>query len=448
MPLRIQKRFLFFCFLFVFSSPSLTAQKNPTLALKKLYDEFPNEKVYLWFNKPGYVAGETIWFKAYVFSGYDVSFISSSLYVELYDAEKKLISKKLFPLISGIAEGSIEISDKLNEGVYYIRAYTQWMLNFNEGFQYIHHVLVYNPLSSKKLTLNNSLWKAVAIPEGGSLIEDIETKVAVRRLSTVTLKNKWGGYLYEESNPAIKIKEFSSLDENVALFFFTPEARKKYNVYVRDENGNFQVTTLPLVKSGGVALSIEDIGDSISYQLKFQNISDNGNGYSVLGEVQHQMVYFAQLKKTAAELSMKIPANVLDNGILHITVFDPDKKPVAERLVFLNYSRLYYDSSVLFQHSLSAQPRTGNELQLSVDSVSWLTYAVSVTNASAPSSIEEENILSALWLTTDLANPIQNPARYLIEPDKEKAKALDALLISEKWQRYDWNDILNNKYRR
>jgi len=442
------KKLLSFCILQVAFLIQLSSQQSPVSALKKLYDDYPQEKIYIWFNKAGYVAGETIWFKAYVFSGYDVSFISSSLYVEFYDSEKKLISKKLLPVLSGVAEGSMDIDAKLNEGVYYVRAYTQWMLNFNEEFQYIRPVLVYNPASVKKLTLNNSLWKAAAVPEGGSLIGGIETKIAVRRIVNPTLQNKWSGYLYEESNPTVKIKEFSSLDENAALFSFTPEARKKYYVLVKDENENFQVATLPLVKSGGVALSIVEISDSITYRLKFQNIPDNGNGYSVLGEVQHQMVYFAQLKKTASELLMKIPANVLDNGILHITVFDPDKKSAAERLVFLNYSKLNYDSSVLFQQSLSAQRRSGNELQLTVDSVSWLTYAVSVSDAAAPSSIEEENILSALWLTSDLTNPIQNPAKYFIDPDEKKAEALDAVLISEKWQRYDWNELLNNKFPR
>jgi len=442
----ITKKFLSLCFLFLSLSTFLTAQQNPVVALKKLYDDYPHEKIYLWYNKAGYVAGETIWFKAYVFSGYDVSFISSSLYVELYDSEKKLISKKLLPLISGVAEGSIDADSKLNEGVYYVRAYTQWMLNFNEEFQYFHHVLVYNPASVKKLTLHNSLWKTVAAPEGGSFIEGIETKIAVRRFASATLQNKWSGHLYEESNPTVKIKEFSSLDENAAIFSFTPEVGKKYSVHVKDENGNFQVATLPLVESAGVALSIGEISDSITYQLRFQNLPGNGNGYSVLGEVQHQMVYFAQLKKTAAELSMKIPANVLDNGILHITVFDPDKKPVAERLVFLNYSKLNYDSSVLFQQSVSAKRRSANELELTVDSVSWLGYAISIADASTPSSIEEENILSALWLTSDLTNPIQSPIKYFIEPDRKKEEALDAIMISEKWRRFDWNDILNNKF--
>ena len=424
----------------------LSSQQSPATALKKLYDDYPHEKIYIWFNKPVYVAGETIWFKAYIFSGYDISFISTSLYVELYDAGKKLISNRLLPLVSGIAEGSIDLGSKLDEGVYYIRAYTQWMLNFDESFQYIHTLPVYNPASSKHLSLNNSLWKAGTFPEGGSVIEGIETKVAVRRFATAPLDTKWGGFLYEESNPAIRIKEFTSLDENAGLFTFIPETGKKYFVNVSDEKGNSQVCSLPLVRNNGVAISIEEISDSITYKLHFQNIPGNGNGYTVIGEIQHQLVYLANLKKTKPEMVMKIPIKEMNNGILHLTVFDPSNHPVAERLVFVNYHKLNYDSNAVSQQTLSTVRRSKSILQVNVDSINWISYAASVSEATAASSVQEENILSTLWLTSDITGPLQNPANYFRYPDKNKADALDAIMISEKWTRFNWAEIINNKY--
>ena len=200
------KKLLSFSIFFLLFTVRSISQQSPVDALKKYYDNYPEEKIYLWFNKTAFVAGETIWFKGYVFSGYDLSYISSSLFVELYDAEKKLIGTKLLPIISGVSEGSIDTDNKLNEGVYFIRAYTTWMLNFNDHFQYIKQLLIYNPASAKKLTVDNGAWKAAAIPEGGSLINGIETKVAVRRYSTTVLNTKWSGYLYEESNPQLKSK--------------------------------------------------------------------------------------------------------------------------------------------------------------------------------------------------------------------------------------------------
>ncbi|HET9745263.1 MAG TPA: hypothetical protein VFP97_06100 [Chitinophagaceae bacterium] len=440
------KKLLLFCISFLFITTRSVSQQSPLDALNKYYNEYPEEKIYLWFNKTAYVAGETIWFKGYVFTGYELSYISSSLHIELYDAQKKLISAKLWPIISGVSEGSIDIDSKLDEGVYFIRAYTTWMLNFNDSFQYIRQLLIHNPGSPNKLSLNKGAWKTAAIPEGGSLVSGLETKVAVRRYSTDFLNTKWDGYLYEEDKPQVKIREFNALDENVALFSFTPEVSKKYLVYVKDELGNYKICPLPPVKTSGVGLSVEDLGDSITYRLRFRGVPDNGNGYQVIAEIQHLPVYHALLRRTAVEIAMSIPTRDLGNGILHVTVLDPAFQVAAERLVFLNRNKLGFDSSVLVQQAISFQPRAQNKLLLKVDSLNWLSYAIAVEDASSSLPPQQENILSALWLSSDLANPIQNAAAYFDHPGKVKFDALDALMISEKWMRYDWDDLINNRY--
>jgi hypothetical protein len=54
---------------------------------------------------------------------------------------------------------------------------------------------------------------------------------------------------------------------------------------------------------------------------------------------------------------------------------------------------------------------------------------------------EEDNILSGLWLTGDFTTKIDSPAQYFSK--NANSEALDALLISEKWNRFDWNSVLS-----
>jgi hypothetical protein len=439
------KKLLSCIFFFLLLTSRSFSQPSPVEALKKLYDSYPQEKLYLWFNKTSYIAGETIFFKAYTFTGYEASLMSTSLHVELYNAEKKLLGTKLLPVISGVSEGSIDIDRKMNEGVYFVRAYTTWMLNFDEQFQFIKPIPVYNTSSDKVLTVNNSKWSISARPEGGSLINGIATKVAVRRYGNSS-PGKWSGWLYEESNPAVKLQEFTSLDENVALIPFTPEERKKYQVHVKDGSGIAKTAALPLVQNSGVAMAITQGVNSINCHLDFKDIDGNGNGFQLVGQVQTQVVYHAKLNKTNSDVVLKIPTNDLDNGILHLTLFDRTLQPVAERLVFLNHSKLKFDSTVLVQQNISAEPRAQNKLLLTVDSVNWISYSIMVNDAASSLPKHQDNILSALWLTGDLVLPVQNPASYFDHPDQNKIDALDAMLISEKWTRFNWTDILNNKY--
>ena len=71
------KKILSCCILLFVLFIQLSSQQKPVGALEKLYDKYPQEKIYLWYNKSAYVAGETIWFKSYVFTGYDLTFIST-----------------------------------------------------------------------------------------------------------------------------------------------------------------------------------------------------------------------------------------------------------------------------------------------------------------------------------------------------------------------------------
>jgi hypothetical protein len=170
----------------------------------------------------------------------------------------------------------------------------------------------------------------------------------------------------------------------------------------------------------------------------------NGEGYSVIADVQHQLVFHAALKNTTEEVVLNIPVSELHNGLLHLTVFNREQQPVAERLVFLNYANLNFSGSVISEKNISNQARALNELELTIDSTNWISYAASVSDAEASNS--SENILSGLWLGNDLQYPLQHAAGYFTQPDDKKAAALDALLISEKWRRFSWEKILQNHY--
>src|ERR1700679_704569 len=113
-------------------------------ASKKIMDKlsffeanYPTEKAYLQFDKPYYATGDTIYFKAYVTAGgqHKLSGLSGVLHVELINTKNKVDQSIKLKLDSGLAWGDFALPDSLPAGNYRIRAYTQWMRNFNEtGF--------------------------------------------------------------------------------------------------------------------------------------------------------------------------------------------------------------------------------------------------------------------------------------------------------------------------
>lgn len=108
-------------------------------ALQKWADANPQEKVYLQTDKPYYLVGDTIWFKAYVTTGakHQLSAISGALYVELINEGDSLTKQLKLPITTGMAVGNFILDDDLiHEGNYRIRAYTQWMRNAGPEYFY------------------------------------------------------------------------------------------------------------------------------------------------------------------------------------------------------------------------------------------------------------------------------------------------------------------------
>ena len=88
---------------------------------------FPQEKVYLHLDNTGYFAGETIWYKAYVFrdDSQRATDLSGVLYVELINPMGEVVQTHKHEIVNGGADGHINLEGLLNSGFYEIRAYTR-----------------------------------------------------------------------------------------------------------------------------------------------------------------------------------------------------------------------------------------------------------------------------------------------------------------------------------
>jgi hypothetical protein len=121
--------------------------------LQKWFDAHPQEKVYLHTDKPYYLVGDTIWFKAYITVGSEnqLSAISGALYVDLITEGDSIAKELKLPVISGMAVGNFVLDDdRTREGNYRIRAYTQWMRNAGPDYFY-----------DKTFTIGNSITNTV-----------------------------------------------------------------------------------------------------------------------------------------------------------------------------------------------------------------------------------------------------------------------------------------------
>ncbi|MCS2952825.1 hypothetical protein NXY21_06515 [Bacteroides thetaiotaomicron] len=96
---------------------------------------YPREKAYLHFDNTSYYVGDTIWFKAYVTlsEGLLPTPISRPLYVELADQTGHIVEKQIIKITDGEGHGQFILpASSILSGYYEIRAFTRWMLGFDE----------------------------------------------------------------------------------------------------------------------------------------------------------------------------------------------------------------------------------------------------------------------------------------------------------------------------
>lgn len=431
-----------FCVLLISMVPPVLAQTKLEKAITNLENNYEQEKVYLLTDKSQYAAGDKLLFKSFVFDGYNRSEISTTLFVELYNADKKLIDWKTILLTHGEGSGDFQLKEDLPEQVYFVRAYTPYMTGFNEEYQIVKTIPVYNPNSTESLMISKSSdWSAKAFPEGGTFINGVPTKFAVRVSSDTSLPETWSGKIIDTQNSNVSVATFKSFDKNVAAFTITPASGRKYQAIIQDNAGKSKTIDLPQVADNGLHLEVKSSKEGIKYSLKGVNLKQQLQNYKIVGTINNNLAYKANINQLINEASSLIPTKISNgtNGVLQLAIFDEQDNLVAKRLCFIKPNDLKIEKAEIIGQSIKQTPRAFNSIDLSPESY-FKNYTVLVSEDDGSNKPEEENILSGLWLTGDFTTRIDNPAQYFSK--NANSEALDALLISENWKRFDWNSVL------
>ena len=146
----------------------------------------PREKIYLHIDRNLYNSGEDIWFKVFLVDANTNKPTAQSkvVYVELINPAGKITSTKIIKIAEGGGAGDFKLPFNLIHGAYTVRAYTNYMRNFDEVW-FFSKILsisslqdgdasqvkfaknqVSNPLSINKPDLQ-------FFPEGGNMVYEL-----------------------------------------------------------------------------------------------------------------------------------------------------------------------------------------------------------------------------------------------------------------------------------
>ena len=133
---------VFLCSHFAIYAQSDSIFRTVAEKLHEFQCSVPAEKVYVHQDRTQYAAGETLWFKVYQSSSGQYPVNSGIVYVELIDGLNRPVAETKWKLTDGMASGHIDLPDSLTTGFYQLRAYTQWMQNFEPSGFFTREVAV------------------------------------------------------------------------------------------------------------------------------------------------------------------------------------------------------------------------------------------------------------------------------------------------------------------
>lgn len=111
------------------------------------YNKFPQQKIYIHTDKPHYISGDEVYGKVYLIneskSGNDIN-RSKKIYVELIDEKNAVVKRTIVNGLYSSLNFHFHLNESIAEGNYILRAYTAWMLGFNNHNIFNNYIHISN----------------------------------------------------------------------------------------------------------------------------------------------------------------------------------------------------------------------------------------------------------------------------------------------------------------
>lgn len=447
----IRKSILLLQVILCFSFSSI-AQKSGIDTLLKRFDNHRRnslqEKLFLHIDRSYYLAGEILWFKVYNVDG---SFhkpldLSKVAYIEILSPENHPVLQTKVALLNGYGDGSIFLPASLSSGNYQVRAYTNWMKNFEPECYFRSSITIVNTFKEPEPPATIAeRYDAQFFPEGGNLVNGLKNRIAFRVINSQGVGVEFKGEVYDQNKNLVA--SFQPHKFGIGNFSFIPTINQTYTAVITDAHGSSSTYKLPVVVEEGYVMSVRDTLESqivIPVQKKGETSDERIPFVYLIASTRQSLdVAGARVIKNG-KASFLINKKDLGEGISQLTLFDDQLQPVAERLYFKRPERkleikvqtdqLLYGKRKKVKLEIASENNSNQSEPANI--------SVAITRNDSLSTIDHDDIQTYLLFTSELNGRIESPEYYFQALDNE---ALDNLLLTHGWRRFSMKNITDDK---
>lgn len=441
----------------------------------------PQEKVFVHMDNTCYQLGDTIWFSAYTrrTDTSRPSDVSGVLYVELYNQEGYMMERKLVEMRGGHGQGFFALDGPTHyAGFYELRAYTRWQLNWGcferphsrmfgrtfdseqqEQEYFRDYAKLYSRVfpvydrpaapgdfsrdmtlramrrtyqgASKERKLQVSLY-----PEGGNLVHGLRCRMAYEATWD---DGEWAEGCLVYGGDTARVQ-----NRGRGLLTLTPTDDMEREARFVTPDGKSVSVRLPQVERTGVSLQVSH--DEHGCQAHISYTSDLPADSLVVSLMHEGRLVAAccveQLEdETGCGLYVMSDSLLQAPGVYQITVFDAQGHVYADRLFF--HRGQYMMSPTLTITGLKPEYGPSEPVSLMLQTVEGRSnVSLTVRDGDRCDRLYDDgNILTEMLLSSEIRGFVPRPSWYFEQDDEAHRTALDLLMLTQGWRRFDWRSM-------
>lgn len=290
------------------------------------------------------------------------------------------------------------------------------------------------PLVLNKITLD-------FYPEGGNWVAGVDGKMAFKALNEFFKPADIEGVVIDSKGQTIA--NFKSFHDGMGAFSMTPKTKEKYQVKITKPEGIAKLYALPIAEKNTIALAVTQVN---AQQLKVKLYTPKTDTFYLAAQSGGKIHEMQKILVSAGVSYKALDVKDFPIGIAKITLFDRRHKPQSERLVFVNpHQKLNIKiemprKSYQPREKVKAEILTTNEKGQPVSAN--LSIAIVDDKMHTLADDKQDNLLSYMLMSEELRGKVHEPNFYFKEDESKARAALDYVMLTHGWRRYEWKEVL------
>ncbi|WOD45107.1 MG2 domain-containing protein [Hwangdonia lutea] len=405
------------------------------------------EKIYIHFDKTFYNQGESIWYKIYLVDAvnHTPETLSKVVYVDLIDPNNIIIDSETIKINEGAGHGDFKLPQNATHGAYTIRAYTNFMRNFDDArfFRKTIYVNTLRPHRGFNTATASTKPQIDFSPEGGNMVGGFLNRIVVKATNPPEKGMQINGDIIDDTNT--KILHFKTSKFGLGSFQFIPENGRTYKAIV-SRNGVKHAYPLPPVKNHGTTIRVDETHHGYRVNV-FSSLVNGINNLELIGKQKGEMVCRAELNGKNPKAAIDLPISDLEYGLIQFQLLNKNGSVLSEELAFIDTRDLEQKITITPSKKTYEENELA-EIEINFDSLfeenlkANISVAVTEVNP-VINGVPDLDITSYLLLNSEIKDNIGQFGDNF-DNDSLRKKTVQQILIAQDDNQYLFKDNNTN----